>query len=400
MTTPKVKFFNSSMGESVAYAVHGSGPFLLVPAWWISHLELDWQSDDFQRFFQRLGEQHSVVRYDRPGVGLSERKRSQFELTDEVTILSELIDHLGASSCSLLGLSCGGPTAIVYTQLNPHRVEKLVLVNSFVEGADIGSGEMKAALCALISASWGVGAKAIIDLFDPSMASEQRRALGKIHRESASTEMALNLLLLTYKMDARDAAKNIIKPTLILHRSDDRTISFSAGKRLATMIPNSEFKSFGGRAHLPWIGHEAQAFVKEILAFTAPDNTSIQKDSLGLNQFRQMGDVWVVSYMQKTVHVKDALGLHDLQQLIASPGKEFHARFLASGVTMETQSPDQITEILDTKALKQYRQRLVDIEAEQHQAERQGEQSRYQRLENESELLQRELTAALGLGGA
>ncbi len=32
-------------GRRVAYEVRGNGPPLIAPAWWVSHLELDWQSD-------------------------------------------------------------------------------------------------------------------------------------------------------------------------------------------------------------------------------------------------------------------------------------------------------------------------------------------------------------------
>ena len=33
-------------GRRVAYAVTGEGPPLVAPAWWISHLELDWADRD------------------------------------------------------------------------------------------------------------------------------------------------------------------------------------------------------------------------------------------------------------------------------------------------------------------------------------------------------------------
>ena len=66
-TTPKVKFFTNTHNQSVAYAAHGSGPALVVPAWWISHLALDWKNKAFKRFFQQLGQYFTVIRYDRPG---------------------------------------------------------------------------------------------------------------------------------------------------------------------------------------------------------------------------------------------------------------------------------------------------------------------------------------------
>ncbi len=39
--------FCSVGGRAVAYEVVGEGPPLVAPAWWVSHLELDWLEDSF-----------------------------------------------------------------------------------------------------------------------------------------------------------------------------------------------------------------------------------------------------------------------------------------------------------------------------------------------------------------
>jgi pimeloyl-ACP methyl ester carboxylesterase len=397
MNTPNVRFFTASNGKTIAFASNGSGPSLLVPAWWVSHLELDWKDKDFRRFFEFLGKHHTIVRYDRSGVGLSDRKRDSFDIEDELLVLSELIEHIKIDSFSLLGISCGGPVATIYAQRNPHRVEKLVLINSFVDGCDIGSNDVKHALCSMVSASWGLGAKMIIDLFDPDMPSEQRKAMGSIHKASATSDMALNLLKLTFNMNAVEAAKNLIKPALILHRSKDHTISIEAGKHLAAMIPNAEFKSFEGKSHLPWIGVESDQFLNEILSFTL--DKAQPKTQIDHHQFQKIGDVWVLSYASKTVHLKDAIGLRDLGQLIANKGKELHVRFLASGQTKDDQIEIQEADILDHQALKAYRHRLLELDEALQEEINFDNDTRYAALENERDSLQHELTKALGLSG-
>jgi pimeloyl-ACP methyl ester carboxylesterase len=59
----------------VALATCGSGPPLVFPSWWASHVEADWQWDDFRAFVGRLARDRTVVRYDRLGTGLSDRDR-------------------------------------------------------------------------------------------------------------------------------------------------------------------------------------------------------------------------------------------------------------------------------------------------------------------------------------
>jgi len=93
MTDPVIRFCRLADGARVAYSTHGSGPLLVCPAWWVSHLERDWRQPDFRDFFSTLAQHRTVVRYDRPGVGLSNRDRHDFTQETEV----EVLDAIGNS---------------------------------------------------------------------------------------------------------------------------------------------------------------------------------------------------------------------------------------------------------------------------------------------------------------
>ena len=103
-------------GRRVAYEVRGSGPPLVAPAWWVSHLELDWQNADFRRFWDGIADGYTLVRYDRLGVGMSDRRVEVSDLTldSEVATLRALIDELGLERVSLIGGSSGSCTAIAF----------------------------------------------------------------------------------------------------------------------------------------------------------------------------------------------------------------------------------------------------------------------------------------------
>ena len=62
-------------GRRIAYAVVGSGPAVVLPAWWASHVVEDWHFDPLRRFVEGLAAERMVVRYDRLGTGLSDRER-------------------------------------------------------------------------------------------------------------------------------------------------------------------------------------------------------------------------------------------------------------------------------------------------------------------------------------
>jgi hypothetical protein len=67
----QVRFCTAPNGTRIAYTSTGTGPALLVPAAWISHLELLWQDPAYRAFFLPLAAARTVVQYDRPDCGLS-----------------------------------------------------------------------------------------------------------------------------------------------------------------------------------------------------------------------------------------------------------------------------------------------------------------------------------------
>src|SRR5258708_21388269 len=85
-----VRFIRDTSGARIAYAVVGEGPLVLCPAWWVSHVERDWEHPGFRRFFTRLAYGFRVVRYDRPGTGLSEREGQPRPQAPEVHLLPPL----------------------------------------------------------------------------------------------------------------------------------------------------------------------------------------------------------------------------------------------------------------------------------------------------------------------
>ena len=80
-------------GRRIAYATAGEGPPLVLGGWWMSHLELDWRDPRFRAFVQTLAEHRTVVRYDRPGTGLSgDGGEPPATVDEEVAVLAAVVD--------------------------------------------------------------------------------------------------------------------------------------------------------------------------------------------------------------------------------------------------------------------------------------------------------------------
>ena len=100
----QIRFCSIATGR-IAYAEVDTGPALVLPAWWVSHLELDWESADFRAFVETLAARRRVVRYDPLGTGLSNRRREGGHggLDGELEALAAVVGAADLGRTALLG---------------------------------------------------------------------------------------------------------------------------------------------------------------------------------------------------------------------------------------------------------------------------------------------------------
>ena len=98
----EIRFCSAPDGARIAYAMHGRGPPLVRVATWLTHLELDWNSPVWRHWLDRLGERHTVLRYDERGCGLSDAAVGELSVETWVGDLEAVVDAAGwnASRCS------------------------------------------------------------------------------------------------------------------------------------------------------------------------------------------------------------------------------------------------------------------------------------------------------------
>jgi pimeloyl-ACP methyl ester carboxylesterase/DNA-binding CsgD family transcriptional regulator len=263
---PQIRFCVTPAGARVAYATLGHGPPLLVPAAWIGHLELQWQDPAFRAFFGPLAVRRTVVRYDKPGCGLSDPWPGRQTLDSDLEVLQAVADHLRLERFDLLGISTAAPLSVAFAARHPARVGRLVLYGGYADGHQVATPEVRAAMLALVRAHWGLGSDALADLFLPDASAETKAHFVRLQRAAAPAEVACELLAQCYETRVDDLVGSVTAPTLVLHRRDDRAIPYRLGRDLAARIPGARLVSLAGRSHLPYAG-DAAAVVGGILEF-------------------------------------------------------------------------------------------------------------------------------------
>ena len=214
----------------------------------MSHLEHDWQRAGFRSFWEEVGDGFQLVRYDRPGVGLSDRDATPQDATleREVELLGAMLDALGCERATLIGGSSGGCTAIAFAARFPERVERLLLYGTFADGSSIARSEVREAIVGAVRSHWGLGSRLLADVFLGDAGGKEREQFAHAQRQACDAETAAALLEQVYRTDVRAQLSQVRAPTVIVHRRDDRAIPYELGRLVAAGIENATLVPLDG----------------------------------------------------------------------------------------------------------------------------------------------------------
>ena len=130
----RIRFCTAADGVNIAYATSGTGPPLVKPANWMTHLEYDWESPVWRHWLRELSRERTLIRYDERGCGLSDRDTDDLSFDAWVRDLETVVDAMGLERFPLFGISQGCAVAITYAVRHPERVTQLVLYGGYAQG--------------------------------------------------------------------------------------------------------------------------------------------------------------------------------------------------------------------------------------------------------------------------
>ena len=250
---PRIRYCVTPAGR-VAYPTSGAGPALLCDSGWITDLRGQLGLFSFGSFVERLAERFTVIRYDKPGCGLSDRVGIDLSFDGQVAAALAVADAAGAGRFRLFGASQGGQIAAAIAARYPDRVEALVVYGMCASGRDLAPAEVRKSVVALVRAHWGLGLKALAGAFVTDPTAEDMAAFTRFERASASAAVAAELLDVYYDTDIRALLPTIRARTAVLHREADKGTRFELGREVAALIPGATLIPLPGSSHLFYHG--------------------------------------------------------------------------------------------------------------------------------------------------
>ncbi len=248
-----VHYKQAGQGEPVLILLHGFGA----------------STFSWREVMQPLGEFGTVVAFDRPAFGLTERPlpgdwtgRSPYSPEAQVDLLFGLMDALGIQEAVLVGNSAGGTVALNAALFNPSRVRGLVLVDAAV----YGTGGSPAWIRPLLQTPQmdRIGPLFVrsistdgIDLLTSAW-HEPERITPQVIEGYRKPLQAENWDVGLWQMTKASRASNLAGrleelelPVLVVTGDDDRIVPTDESIRLAAEIPGAELVVFENCGHVP-----------------------------------------------------------------------------------------------------------------------------------------------------
>jgi pimeloyl-ACP methyl ester carboxylesterase/DNA-binding CsgD family transcriptional regulator len=290
-----IRFCRSADGVGIAYAVHGSGPPLLIDSCWLSHLQFDWQSPVWRHFLVELGKIATVIRFDERGHGLSDRDVTDHSLEMRVADLEAVADHAGLDRFAMFAMAQGGPISVEYATRHPDRLSRLIIYGSYASAMQNATPEeiaLDEAFQALIKVGWERPTpefrRVFTTLMIPDATEEQMRWLDELQRMATTADTAMLSREQRKLADVRHLLPGLDLPTLVIHSRGDRMNNFEEARYLAAHIRGARLVALESDNHIvledepawPVLLAEVTAFlaedrVEEPRRATAPDPSSL-----------------------------------------------------------------------------------------------------------------------------
>jgi 3-oxoadipate enol-lactonase len=263
-------------GRKIAYALMGSEGAPGAPVVVLGHA-LGSNSEIWGYQLPLLTGRFRVLVYDLPGHGESDPPVGQDSFDDLASDLATLLDHIGVSRITFVGLSIGGMIAQHFAALFPDRLHALVLCSTGFQTDEAGKKIFGDRIAQV--REQGIEAQvngSMSRWFTPQFVNDAPTTIEwvkRMYRQTASAGF-INACQAIQELDTLDRLSGITAPTLLVPGEVDLAFPVSISRTMQARIKNAELRVLTGAAHIGNVErpHEFNEILFKFLAEVAPQN--------------------------------------------------------------------------------------------------------------------------------
>ncbi len=241
---PRIQYARTKDGVNIAYYSEGAGlPIVVMPSLPVSHIEQELRIPEWRSWYERLGRDRRLVRYDARGAGLSDRDHIERDMEAMVADLEGVVDKLGLEKFALQAIFYAAPVAVAYAARHPERVSHLLLFCGFSRFQELASPQL-AAIHSLLKQDWELYTEAAAHVLLGWAQGLPARTFAQFVRDSVSPDSVEEMI--TARYDVTELLPQVQAPTLVQHRRQMAWLPIELGRGLAASIPEARLEVLEG----------------------------------------------------------------------------------------------------------------------------------------------------------
>ncbi len=259
---PRIQYAKTEDGVNIAFWTMGEGmPLVYMPGIPFSHIEMEWHTRGFRRWYERLAETTKLVRYDGRGSGLSDRDVASHSLDSYVLDLEAVVGRLNLERFALWAHVLAGPVAIAYAARHPEQVSHLILWCTWARASDYFGLPQIQTLAALRDKDWEIYTETVAHAFLGWSAGKQAHEQAAYMRECITSAEAQAAHEAIQEFDVSVLLPQVSCRTLVIHRRQFSFPKVDVAKGLASHIPDARLVVLEGDSPAPFRDTETVASV-------------------------------------------------------------------------------------------------------------------------------------------
>jgi len=241
-------------GVGLYYEVHGKGPTILLTHGYSATSQM-WKGQ-----VEALSKDHRLVTWDMRGHGQSDSPDDLGLYSEPATVadMAALLDHVGAKTAIVGGLSLGGYMSLAFNRVHPERVEALLIIDTGpgYKNDEAREGWNRTSL--KTAERYETDGLSVLD----GGSAERRTAQ---HRSAKGLALAARGMLTQRDAGVISSLPEIRVPSIVVVGSED-TPFLAASDYMAAKIPGAKKAVIEGAGHAANIDRP-EAFNAALLAF-------------------------------------------------------------------------------------------------------------------------------------